>query len=112
MAKDEGNPSVLSAESFGVGRIETEAPSLIVDPRSGDAHRADDILGELCSVMRKYGYGMAFDPINKVMVLGKLDPNPLVTTMRAIAIIERVMPTGAAFRLCDWTPASLKGPAQ
>jgi hypothetical protein len=75
-------------------------PNVIVNPRTGDKARAEDILGELCAVLRKYGYGLLFNPQRGVMALAKLDKG----NARVIAEISRLLPEGAVWKEIDWTP--------
>lgn len=72
----------------------------IINPRTGDKHAAEDILNDLCQVLRKYGYGLLFDKSRGVMTLSKLDD---LGHARPIAWIERLVPNGAIWREIDWT---------
>jgi hypothetical protein len=79
-------------------------PDLLIDPRTGDKARAEDILGELCAVLRKYGYGLIFNPQRGTMTLAKVDG----MNARVIAEISRLLPQGAVWKEIDWTPKELK----
>lgn len=78
-------------------------PDLIIDPRSGDKHRAEDIIGELCAVLRKHRYGLIFNPQRGVMVLAKIE-GVFANNARVIAEIQRLLPEGAVWKEIDWTP--------
>jgi len=81
-----------------------ENPTLLVNPRTGDKARAEDIIGEMCAVLRKYGYGLIFNQQRGVMALAKLSG----VEARVIAEIERLLPEGAVWREIGWTPKPLK----
>lgn len=81
---------------------EVKVPSLIVDPKTGDTARAEDILGEVQAVMKKYGYGLIFNPQKRVMVLAKV--SAFGHEARVIAEVHRILPTGSVFKQIDWTP--------
>lgn len=78
-------------------------PAQIIDPKTGDTARAEDILGELCAVLRKYGYGLLFNPQRGVMALAKIEGS-YGHTARVIAEIQRILPDGAVWRAINWTP--------
>jgi hypothetical protein len=84
-----------------------ERPDLIVNPKSGDIHRAEDIIGELSTVLRKYGYGLMFDKGKGVMVLAQLSMLMGTPQARVVAWVERIMPGGAVYHEVDWTPGKI-----
>ena len=78
-------------------------PAQIIDPRTGDTARTEDILGEVQAVLKKYGYGMIFNRQRGAMCLAKIG-GPGGTQARVIAEIRRITPEGSVFRVIDWTP--------
>jgi hypothetical protein len=84
-------------------------PDLIVNPKSGDIHRAEDIIGELSQVLRKYGYGLLFDKHKGVMVLAQITEGMpgFAPNARVIAMVDRILPGGAVYHEVDWTPGKI-----
>lgn len=73
----------------------------IINPRTGDKHAAEDILSDLCQVLKKYGYAMLFDKTRGVMTLSRIDE---MGHAFPIAWVERLMPIGAVWTEIDRTP--------
>ncbi len=48
-----------------------EEPSIIIKPQSGDTVLAEDVLKEICEVLRKRGYALIHQPGH--MLLGKVE---------------------------------------
>ena len=80
-------------------------PQIIIDPKTGDVHRAEDIIGELQAVLRKYGYVIAHTPAT--IVLGKIT-DAFDMQGRAVAHIWSIAPSEANWKQVDWTPKNLK----
>lgn len=80
-------------------------PQLIVDPKSGDVHRAEDIIAELQAVLRKYEYVLVHGP--RAIMLGK-PIDPFGSNVRTLAEIDFLTGEESSWRQIDWTPKNLK----
>lgn len=79
-------------------------PVQIIDPKTGDTARTEDMMGwELCAVLRKYGYGLIFNPQKRCMVLAQIH-GAFGNQARVIAEVHRILPEGAVWKTIDWTP--------
>jgi hypothetical protein len=72
---------------------------LIVNPKSGDQWRAQDILDEIQGVLRKYGYILAHKP--NCIVLAKYEEPP--KPCRAIAKVRQITPNFYDWEEIDWS---------
>ncbi len=87
-------------------------PTQLIDPKSGDTVRAEDMLQEISAVLRKYGYGLLFNPAKKCMVLAQIG-GLFNAQARVIAEVYRILPEGVVWKQIDWTPAKkLPGKAE
>lgn len=92
-------------------RVDTPTPKvpLIVDPRTGDTARAQDILDELQAVLKKYGYALAianppgpgYGP--KVIALAKVDGPAVNVQARVVAIVKQITPYMIEYDVVDWS---------
>lgn len=102
------NLDLLGMRPFAMTDKEiSELPStpkvkVIVDPKSGDIHRAEDVLVEVQAVLRKYGYGIAHRP--NAMILVKMNGAMAQATARVIAEVRQITPHIIDYRDIDWTP--------
>jgi hypothetical protein len=72
---------------------------LIINPKSGDVHRAEDILDEISAVLRKYGYILAHKP--DAIVLAKYEEPP--TPCRVIGKLRQITGNFYDWKEVDWT---------
>lgn len=82
-------------------------PTLLIDPKSGDTISAEDILGEIYTVLSKHGYGLIHNPVKGAMVLAKV--SVFGNDARVIAEVQSITPNGGVvWRPIDWTPKPLR----
>ena len=77
----------------------SDGPALFIQPADGDQFRAEDMLQEICGVLRKHSYGLIFNPKRNTMVLAKL--SVFGHEARVIAEVSRLLPEGAVFAVVD-----------
>ena len=81
--------------------------SLIIRPESGDTVLADDVLKEVCAVLRKHDYALIHraDAMILVKVL-----DPVKMTGRAVAYVQDLTPLYMKHKPIDWTGEFTKRP--
>lgn len=84
--------------------IKEQKIPLVVDPKSGDIHRAQDILDEVQAVLKKYGYALAHRP--HAIILAKLDGGVARAHARVIADVRQITPYMIEYREVDWSKVS------
>ncbi len=77
-----------------------EEPSIIIKPQSGDTVLAEDVLKEICEVLRKRGYALIHQPGH--MLLGKVEGDTGMT-LRGMAYVYELAPQWVKYKPIDWS---------
>lgn len=77
-----------------------EGPKLIVDPQTGDTERAEDVLDEICGVLKRRGY--VLEHTDRCMILAKVEAG-IGHRARVIAEVKRITPDRYDWRKLDWS---------
>ena len=71
---------------------------LIIDPRSGDRHRVEDMCEELMALLRKHDYALVHKP--HAILLAKVEMEKM--QLRVLAELREIDGTHYDYKLIDW----------
>lgn len=74
--------------------------SIIIKPESGDTLVAEDVLKELCDVLRKRGYAL-IHRADAIILIKVLDP--VAMQGRAVAYVQDLTPLYMRHKPIDWS---------
>lgn len=81
--------------------------SIIIKPQSGDTLVAEDILKELCDVLRKRGYAL-IHRADAMILVKVLDADTMMG--RAVAYVQDLTPNYMKHKSIDWSGDFTKRP--
>lgn len=74
--------------------------SIIIRPESGDTVLAEDVLREVCEVLRKHGYAL-IHRADAILLIKVLDPDSM--RGRAVAYVQDLTPLYMRHKAIDWS---------
>jgi hypothetical protein len=79
---------------------------MVINPKTGDRYRAEDILDAVATVLREHGYALVHKP--NAILLAKVDGPPAACKARVVAEVRQITPFMIEYKEIDWTPKGLK----